>query len=67
MNKKIITDEALFWSLVEAGVEVWALEGSRYPCPCENRVLLEARGRGTWLKEFKEIYLPNGGYYIETE
>lgn len=67
MGKKVITDEALFWSLVEAGVSVYAPEGQRYPEPCENTVLLEARGRESWLNEFKEIYLPKGMYYIETE
>ena len=67
MSKKVITDEALFWSLVEAGVSVYAPEGVRYPEPCENTALLEARGSPPWLHEFRQIYLPKGLYYIETE
>ena len=68
MARQVITDEAMFWSLVECGADVYAVNSKQWPSPLNLDKLLEARGRGArWLEVFRQEFLPNGEYHVEVE
>ncbi len=69
MARKVITDEAEFWALLEAGVSVYCLDYQGSASTCDAEGCLEERDLpdNKWLKDFRTRWLPQGGYFIETE
>ncbi len=69
MNKRIITDEALFWSLLESGVRVlYQVKRGGQELRVPTKTYLELRStKDWWLQSFRHSDLPCGRYYIYTE
>ena len=66
MNKTVITDEATFWSLLEAGAEVRTDDGLVNAAGCLEE-LGDDHVDNTWLANLRNDWLPSGSYYIYTE
>ena len=66
VNKTVVTDEATFWALLEAGAEVWSDGGSVNAAGCLEE-LEDDHVDNTWLANLRNDWLPSGCYYIYTE
>jgi len=69
MARKVITDEDMFWSLLEAGLAVYCLDYQGSASKCDAEGCLEGRDLPDkeWLNDFRTRWLPQGDYFVETE